>query len=165
MKTRAILLMILFASLGIINAQDPRTDPLAETYIIRNGGGDELVTIQSGDKINVNIYKYYKAFERFSRDTLVKTLTWTGDTKGDPHDMDLADLDRDESLEIVAAWNYNKHVEIAVLKPDPERLVVDSINAWEKTVRLGKSSPAIFSSSPWPILSCVLVQTGNLDSD
>jgi len=60
MKTYVVFLLIMLISFGIIEAQLPEDDPLAESYIIHYGGGDELVTIES----DISIYKFYKALER-----------------------------------------------------------------------------------------------------
>jgi hypothetical protein len=138
MKTYVIFLLAMFISFSLLEAQLPEDDPLAESYIIHYGGGDELVTF---DFANISIYKFYKSLERYNHDTLIKTLTWSG-VSGYPNsaDMDLADLDNDELDEIVATWINNNQVEIVVLKADPARLIVDSISAWDKIIRLSKTN-------------------------
>ncbi len=164
MKTQVVFLLIMFISFGIVEAQLPEDDPLSESYIIHYGGGDELITFEN----DISIYKFYKALERYNHDTLIKTLTWSS-VGGYPYsyDMDIADLDNDELSEIVATWINNNQVEIVVLKADPARLIVDSISAWDKIIRLSKTTPATFITEDnwYPILSGVFVKTANLDSD
>jgi hypothetical protein len=164
MKTYGLFLLAMLISFGILRAQLPEDDPLSESYIIHYGGGDELVTFE-GD---ISIYKFYKALEYYNHDTLVKTLTWSG-FEGYPfsHDMDLADLDNDELEEIVATWINNNQVEIVVLKADPARLIVDSLSAWDKVIRLSKTTPAVYKpENDWlPLISGVFIKTANLDSD
>jgi hypothetical protein len=167
MKTLISLLPVMVLSFGLLLAQDPEYDPLAETYIIQNGGGDELVTMSSE---NISIYKYYKALERYNHDTLIHLLSWSDASfpllwQGSSYDIELADLDQDDLKEIIAVFNTGNKVEIALLKADPARMNVDSIHAWEKTVRLSKSSPAVYDPDDYWILPGVFVQAGNLDAD
>ena len=161
MKTYFVFLVIMFISFGIMEAQLPEDDPLSESYIIHYGGGDELVTFE-GD---ISIYKFYKALEYYNHDTLIKTLTWGSADYKPSSDMDLADLDNDELNEIVAAWINNNQVEIVVLKADPARLIVDSISAWDKIIRLSKITPTAYAPANWQLLPGAFVKTANLDSD
>jgi hypothetical protein len=62
LKPILLLLLFLLTSINSINAQDPEIGPLKDSYIIQNGGGDELVT---GGSQGINIFKYYKAFEKY----------------------------------------------------------------------------------------------------
>ena len=165
MKTKIVSLFAILLTYSTIEAQLPEDDPLAESYIIHRGGGDELVAFEPS---GIDIYKFYKALEYYNNDTLIKTLSWNG-LVGYPYsyDIDLGDLDNDELSEIVATWVNSSQVEIVVLKADPARLIVDSISAWDKIIRLTKTTPATYITEDnwYPLLSGVFVKTANLDSD
>ena len=66
--------------------------------------------------ININVYKYYKAFELFPRDTLIKAGSWWESIETSFSDMDLCDLDNDDLHEIVAVWHSADQVEMVLLK-------------------------------------------------
>jgi hypothetical protein len=163
MKSRIFLLQLLLLSFLAVSAQDPADDPLAESYIIRNGGGDELVTMEFGDPV-VKIYKYYKAFEQYSHDTLIETLTWNGGG-GSISDMDVADLDRDNLYEIVVAWLSNNMVKMAVLKADPAKMFVDPDHGWKKISLAEKTSPPVYAPQNWMVFPDLFVRAANLDAD
>jgi hypothetical protein len=165
MKIKSLLLLPLLLSCYVNQAQNPDDDPLAETYIIENGGGDELVTITSGSKVRINIFKYYKATQKYACDTLVPTLSWQSESSSSGSDMDLADLDRDNLDEILAAWISNNAVQIAVFKIDPGKMHVDPDNAWEKISRETKSSPLAYSAENWAIMSDIFIREASLDAD
>jgi len=143
-------------------------DPLADSYTIHNGGGDELITLDGGyysSPLEISIFKMYKAFELYPQDTLLKVLSWNAESPGNFSDIALSDFDKNELQEIVAVWDNDRQVEIVLLKADPARLTVDSTNAWDSVERITKSNPAIFESAGWGLLSGVFVKTGNFDSD
>jgi hypothetical protein len=166
MRNCIIFLLSIFLTYGLIHAQLPEDDPLAESYTIHDGGGDELITIGNVyPMFEISIYKYFSAFQPYSRDTLIQMLTWDTEGTYDYFDMDLYDLDNDELQEIVAARLAADQVEISVLKADPARLMVDSTNAWGKIVQVSKSSPAPINNGQWDLGDGIFVKCGNFDSD
>ena len=76
-----------------------------------------------------------------------------------------SDLDGDSIAEIINVWIENDRVEIAVLKPDPAFLSIDSLAYWQKIVRLHKNDPALYNPSTWGLVNVCLVETGNFDDD
>jgi hypothetical protein len=162
---RTLLLLLLFCLFFTVTySQDPADDPLAESYIIRNGGGDELITMEYG-RSDLRILKYYKAFELYSHDTIIELLTWNGEGRGSSSDLDLADLDRDNIDEIVAAWISNNIVKMAVLKVDPSKMFVDPENGWDKIVLAEKSDPPQYAPQDWMLLPDLFIRTAHLDAD
>jgi hypothetical protein len=94
-----ILSLIIFIPFNMF-AQSPIDGPLSDSYIIQNGGGDELVTL---DNDEINIYKYSRAMELFSKDTLLKVLSWPVEySQIQWCDIDLKNLDNDATSEILA---------------------------------------------------------------
>lgn len=165
MKAKITISFVLLLSFGWMKAQ-VQEDPLAETYIIQNGGGDELVTMNGGGQVDITIYKYFKAKELYARDTLVRASNYGGSSCYEmEYDMDLADLDQDGYGEIVAAWQSDNHIDMVVLKADPARLNVDEANAWSRTVPWSKTSPALFEPLDWQVKTGIFVTAGNLDQD
>jgi len=158
--------LLMFLSSINIMSQIPENDPLAESYIIHNGGGDELISFSQN---NISIYKYYKAFEYYNHDTLMNMLSWSDDDFplewASVFGMDLRDLDNDKLQEIMAVYKAGNEVKIVVLKADPASLTIDSINAWKNIKQITKSSPGIYEPSYWQIANGFLVKAGNLDSD
>jgi len=159
---RYVLLLVTLLSYPLLtNAQFNEDDPLVESRIIHDGGGDELIGVGDG----ISLFKYYKAQQLFARDTLIQVLTWP--SGGYNYDIDVGDLDGDALDEIVAAWktwNANNPIEMVVLQPDPMRLTVDSTNAWKNIVRLNKSNPPQMESA-WRTYNGPLIKIGNFDAD
>lgn len=165
MRTRILLCLVTLLPCSWIIAQ-VEEDPLAETYIIQNGGGDELVTMDGGEQMDITIYKYFKAHERYASDTLVWAMNYGGSScYGGEYDMDLADLDHDGYKEIVAAWSSEGRIDVVVLKADPARLNVDEANAWSRTVPWSKTSPSLYEPQHWNVSPGIFVTAGNLDPD
>jgi hypothetical protein len=160
------VIVLMFLSINMMDAQVPQNDPLAESYIIHNGGGDELVTFSLE---NISIYKYYKAFEYYNHDTLVNLLSWSDDNFplpwGSVFGIDLGDLDKDHLQEIMAVYKADNEVKTVILKADPASLTIDSINAWKNIKQITKSSPGIYQPSISQSIVGFLVKSGNLDSD
>ena len=165
MESRILLLFFLMVTFCITNAQDPSDDPLSETYIIRDGGADELVTITPGYRVRIKVFKYYMKSEMYNHDTLVPTLTWQNEKIAYTADMDVADIDRDNLDEIIAAWITGNTVEMALLKVDPAKMYVDPENGWKKISMETKSSPLVYTPGNWGLISDIFVREGNLDAD
>ncbi len=159
-----LLLAFLAMSFCVSNAQEPAEDPLAETYIISNGGGDELATLASWYP-GIKILKYYKAHEKYSHDTLIETLTWRAEGYCEISDMDLYDLDKNNLDEFIFAWITNNMVKMAVLKLDNANMYVDPENAWEKISLAEKSSPAVYEPAHWSVMRDIFVRGARLDAD
>ena len=49
MKNLFFVCLIFIVLFNLTFAQEPEKDPLAESYIIRGGGGEEIVSIQGGN--------------------------------------------------------------------------------------------------------------------
>jgi len=166
MKRTFVCLNIILVFCSLLSAQLPADDPLAESYIIHNGSGDELITVQGNySSIEVNIYKYYRAYELYSRDTLLHCQSWTEQSNCYFFDMDIYDFDNDELSEILTVWISGQQVEIALLEPDPARLTIDSTGAWSRIERLAKTTPAPITTNMWDLAGGVFVKSGNFDSD
>ena len=161
MKIITFLLLILAFS-GTVYAQVTEDHPLSGTNIIQNGGGDEIFNLSGS---NVSVFKYYKAMEKYSVDTLVKTASYQLESSWARPDMDLADVDNDGMSEILASWTWDQKAEITMLKVDPAKLTIDPENAWSHVVSVTKSSPAVYQSPEWMVSSLVMIKGGNLDSD
>lgn len=135
-------------------------DPFAGSYVIHDGGGSEIVTID-GSFININ--RYIKAQELFAEDTLVQLLSWHAG--GSISDLDVGDLDGSALEEIVAVWSGSDPLGMVVLQADPARLNIDQENAWKKITQISKTSPARYYPQSYGIWNDVLVKMGNFDSD
>ncbi len=59
----------------------------------------------------------------------------------------------------------NDVVKIAVLKPDPSLLSIDTLAQWQKIVELQRSTPVPYDASNWFLPKVVLVESGNFDTD
>ncbi|MBN2708798.1 MAG: T9SS type A sorting domain-containing protein [Calditrichaceae bacterium] len=155
--------MVLFSFIFTLPlpAQVYENDPLEDGYIIRNGGANEIITT---DNFGVSVLKYYKEMELAPWDTVVSVLYYGADWADGIYDMTTADVDGDSLDEIIKVWINNDQVEIAVLKPDPALLSIDSLADWQKIVRLHKSDPAPYSLD-WFLPEAVLVEAGNFDAD
>jgi hypothetical protein len=170
MKTGFWVSLCLFLTYGLLQAQITEDDPLAESYTIHDGGGDELITFGAGDSpwFGISVYKYFRASELYARDTLLQMLTWGtsySELWDKNYDVDTYDLDNDQLDEIVAAEIDDNQVEIYLLKADPSRLMVDSTNAWEKIEHISKISPVPINTGLWDLGGGLLVKCGNFDSD
>ena len=166
MKTKSFFsLLLLFLLCNVLPAQDPEVHPLSDTYIIQYGGGNEIVSF---DNASVSIFKYYKAMEKYSSDTLVMIASHpigSGYGWESLKDLTLADMDGDGLDEILAAWPKDNKAEWVLLKVDPGKLNVDPENAWSKVVNVSKTSPAVYNPSDWQLYPVVLIKACNLDSD
>jgi hypothetical protein len=159
-----ILSLIIFIPFNMF-AQSPIDGPLSDSYIIQNGGGDELVTL---DNDEINIYKYSRAMELFSKDTLLKVLSWPVEySQIQWCDIDLKNLDNDATSEILAVGTdgSNGPITVAVLKVDPSRIMADPDNAWKKTVQFSKTDPPPYEPENWEIMNGIFIKGGNFDSD
>ena len=163
MKISVFLFLIMIISMNMLYAQSYENDPLEDGYIIHNGGGQEI--INSTEK-SVSILKYYKEMEIAPWDTVVSILRYDHSSSEGIPDMVTSDLDGDSLSEIVNVWIENNAVQIAVLKPDPSLLSIDSLATWQKIVRLQKKDPALYHDNIGNNLpEVVLVQSGNFDAD
>ncbi len=164
MKSTLFFLVLLIGSFFGAQAQDPADDPLSETYIISNGGGDELATMASWYP-GIKILKYYKAHEKYTNDTLIEALTWRGEGSCEISDLNLYDLDNNDLDEFILAWITNNMVKMAVLKLDPANMYVDPENAWEKISLAEKSTPAVYEPAHWSVMRDIFVRGARLDAD
>ena len=164
MKIYSATLFVLLFSLICFTTAFPQNDPLEDHHLIRNGGGQEII-YSSPD--SVSILKYYKEMEISPWDTVVSVLGYNHnyDYNDGITDMITSDLDGDSLNEIVNVWTEGNNVEIAVLKPDPNLLSIDTLAKWQKIVRLEKTDPLPYNSGDWILPKVVLVQSGNFDSD
>ena len=155
------LLPLFFIFISVpIAAQEPTDDPLADSYIIQAGGGNELVGINGSE---VAIYKYFEKLTLFDRDSLVMTLNYN--TSGEINDVCIDDFDHDQLSEIALAMESNGQAKWMLLKADENLLSIDTLARWAKTVEGTVSGPAIYSPPEWGLISPVLIKSGNLDSD
>ncbi|MBN2413568.1 T9SS type A sorting domain-containing protein [candidate division KSB1 bacterium] len=156
-----VLIFPLLCSISVF-AYDYENDPLEDAYIIQNGSGQEIIASSYN---SVSICKYFEEMQVSPWDTLVSVLRYDHNTsKGFP-DIAATDLDGDSLAEIVKVWIENNGIEIAVLKPDPAFLRIDSLASWKKIVRLKKSNPGLYNSPNWFLPPVSLVETGNFDDD
>ena len=162
MKLITKFLMILALIYTSLAAQSYENDPLEDGYIIHDGGSQEIVTSEDN---KVSIFKYYKEMQLAPWDTVVPVLRYEHGRSDGIYDLITSDLDGDSLNEIVKVWIKDDMVEIAVLKPDPNFLSIDSLAEWQKIVRIQKSSPVPVEGSHWYLAPVVLVDAGNFDSD
>ena len=162
MKNLNTILIILILSVIPVIAQDYDNDPLEDGYIIHNGGGQEIISSTNG---SVSLYKYYSEMEIAPWDTLIQILPYYHGYGEGFTDMITADFDGDSLNEIVKVWIENDAVKIAMLKPDPSLLSIDSLAEWRFTIQLQKNNPVPTQSSDWFLPYVVLVEAGNFDDD
>ncbi len=168
MKKLFFLSLIFIVLFNLTFAQEPEEDPLAESYIIRGGGGEEIVKIKGGAEASyISIYKYFREMEFAPGDTMINMLSYliSPGGYGVIYDIAVNDLDADGLNEIVAVWTADGAVEIVVLKPDPDLLGIDSLAGWQREIQLQKQSPVIHSGFEFGMPPVALVQIGNFDSD
>jgi hypothetical protein len=151
------LLLIQFFIIPIFS----QNDPLEGHSIIHNGGGQEIIYSSPG---SVSIFKYYKAMEISPRDTVLSVLGYSHSGATGIPDMITSDLDADSLSEIVKTWIEGSKVKIAVLKPDPNLLSIDTLANWQKINTLEKTSPVPVGENNG-YTKVVLVESGNFDSD
>ncbi len=153
-------------------AQDTENDPLAEARVIQYGGGEEIIDMNyeyvSGDyEVSIEVSKYYEAMSLFARDTVIRVLTYSEPVdEGSLYNAShiTLEVNDDDMSEIVAAWENNGAIEIAVLRADPSRLGIDSIAQWDKVTRFTKSDPAWFKGEWW-LTSPPLLAAGDFTAD
>jgi len=157
-----LTLILLFCRLTY--AQDLTDDPLAESYIIQVGGGNEIIALSDG---TISIYKYFQGQAVYARDTLVQVLSYSPPDYVVFSDFSSDDFDNDGVEEIAEGWiDYtNKQIHYSLLKPDQYTLGIENEARWKKTIEATVSGPAIFSPGGWGVSSPVFVQSGNFDLD
>ena len=172
MKKLIFLCIFVIISFRLTYSQGTEDDPLADSYIIHDGVGEEIAAIEMTyeegiDYVKISLYKYFKEMEYAPWDTVINVLSYLEaiPTYYSYSDMTIADLDSNGLNEIVAVWTKNTAVEIALLQPNPDLLGIDTLASWQKVVRLQKSDPALFSSDEWHLPEAVFVKTGNFDTD
>jgi len=131
------IVMLHFTSLAAF-ADDPdtlRTDPLAESQVIRKGG-HELIGIRANESITIEVSKYFD--ERISPPNILKVLEYHGpnvDSYFNRYNMTTADVNGSGLPEIVAAWTISGEIEIVALRADPiylgAEILGDSNAVWE----------------------------------
>ncbi len=167
------ILVLLLSSM--IFAQEPDSDPLGQSRIIR-GNGEEVVHIGPGNESNtrnhleISILKYFKELEYVAQDTLVKMLSWSTSVTSVWsmfYDLKVADLDNDGLSEIAAVWIEpgSQDIELAVLKPNPDLLGIDSLASWEKVERETINDPQIIDVGEYFLPNIAFVDAGNFDTD
>ncbi len=146
-------------------------DPLAESYIIKNGGGQEIavLTSHSGDVV-IDVFKYFKEMEIAPHDSLIHASRYISPHTFRPNgelDMTVDDFDGDFLSEIVAAWEgTDGTVQLCILKPDPTFLgAIDSLASWAKIRHLEKNNPLLFRSGGWQAPPDIQLSAGNFDAD
>jgi len=172
-----LIYLFLFISLmyGVGNSQEPDSDPLAQSRIIR-GNGEEVAYIgpnydsSTGDHLEISILKYFKELEYVPQDTLVKMLSWktpVASSWGMFYDLKVADLDNDGLNEIAAVWieGGSQDIDLAILKPNPDLLGIDSIANWAKIERHKINDPQIINDGGSFLPNIAFVDAGNFDTD
>jgi hypothetical protein len=164
MKNIMFILSIFLISFLPVFAQQPADDPLADSYIIQVGGGNEIITNSEGI---VGIYKYFKDSPLYSSDTLIQVLYYYPNVYTVSSDIICDDLDNDGFAEIITArLVYDpRQVDYTLLKADPSLLSIDSLADWDKVVEGTVQGLPAFDPPGWGVLSPVMIQTGNFDSD
>lgn len=164
MKTKAAFFLLGLFQCYVLSSQNTDVHPLSDTYVIQNGGGNEIVSFQDA---SIAVFKYYKAMEKYPCDTLVKLTSFMTEAgyDWDFKDISLADLDGDGLDEIIASWIKNSKVELIVLKVDPGKLNVDPENAWIKEVNVSKASPAVYQPADWQLYPVIQTKACNIDSE
>ncbi len=175
MKNVLYLFMFISLMYGVSIAQDPDSDPFSQSRVIR-GFGEEVAYIgpnyesNSGDHLEISILKYFKELEYVAQDTLVKMLSWKTPVTaswGMFYDLKVADLDNDGLNEIAAVWieRGSQDIELAVLKPDPDLLGIDTLANWIKVEREKINDPQILDIRGSFLPNIAFVDAGNFDTD
>ncbi len=167
-----ISIFSLLFTFQFLPAGDLQDDPLSESYIIREGGGNELIGIKQAYvsyptyAISVEVSKYFKAMQVTPTDTILRVLEYREEFDSYDVQYDLVTLNAngDELSEIVAAWIVNNKIEIVVLQAEPTFLGIDTLASWSKVTRLSKSDPTWFEGDWW-LLSPPLLAVGEFDGD
>ncbi len=125
MKNFLFFLALILLFYQLTYAQDLTDDPLAESYIIQVGGGNEMIALSDG---TISIYKYFQGQAVYARDTLVEVLSYSPPDYVLFSDFICDDFDNDGVEEIAEGWidNTNKQVHYSLLKPDQYTLSIDS---------------------------------------
>jgi hypothetical protein len=74
MKNLTVKFFISLFYSSLVFAQSPDCDPLADSYMIQVGGGNQLLALNYSE---VTIYKYVDNHAIFDQDTLVNTLSYS----------------------------------------------------------------------------------------
>lgn len=156
-----ITMLLCLFTIGL-HAQSYENDPLEDGYLIQDGQSQEIV---NSDYNDVTIYKYYKEMHLAPWDTIIPVLKYEHSRSEGFHDMITCDLDGDSLSDIVKVWIDNNAIEIAILKPDPNLLSIDTLAKWQKIVRIQKNDPVPFDANYWFLAKVVLVDAGNFDTD
>jgi hypothetical protein len=146
MKTTLTVLavLVLYAMLSLQQpgyAQDTSDDPLKESWVIRKGGGDEIIGF-TGEVVIVS--KIYPAMEFAPVDTVVTVLSYRSKNNWwDLHAFTTLNVNDNGLADIVAAWLLDGgKVELLALRADPNRLSLDSHAEWEMSKYFTKTGPA-----------------------
>ena len=161
-QIKPFLVAILFAA-QVALAQ---IDPLAESYIIRQGGGDELVGY-AGQTIELS--KYFKSGIVSQSDTLITMLNYQMDNDlwESSSPFILGDFDGNELSEIAAVVisQDDKSISLVLLQANPDLLGVDTLATWSKIIHTSITDPAPFASEWYISAPSPGVYQGDFDGD
>jgi hypothetical protein len=146
MKTKLTILIVLVLCAIMsfpqpLSAQSTTDDPLKESRVIRQGGGDEIIGF-TGDVIIVS--KLFRAMELAPVDTVVTVLSYRSQNNWwDPNAITTLTINENGLADIVAAWLLDGgKIELLALRADPNLLSIDSLASWEIEKHYTKSGPA-----------------------
>ena len=141
-------------------------DPLAESYIIREGGGEELVGY-AGNIIELS--KYFKPGIVSQSDTMITMLNYQMDNDlwGSTSPFILGDFDGNELSEIAAVVTSQdgKSIRLVLLQADPDLLGIDTLATWSKIIQMSKTDPVPFQSEWYVAAPGPGVYAGDFDGD
>lgn len=157
-----LLVLLLFAKQVILS----QNDPLAKSYIIREGGGDELVGY-AGQTIELS--KYLKSGIVSQSDTLITMLNYQMDNDlwESTSPFILGDFDGNELSEIAAVVTSQdgKSINLVLLQADPDLLGIDTLATWSKIIQISKTDPIPFQSEWYIKAPGPAVDAGDFDGD
>jgi len=156
-------------------AQSQDEGPLAESRVLRDGGGDEIIgfidTDPWGDR-RIVVSKYFPSDKDTLSGAYLDVLTflmpdfatnWWG--LEDPYNYDLITLNNDNELyDVVAAWtDHDYRLQLVALRADPNRLSNVDLAEWEK--ERWRTVPHTSLPSHDGVSSRVLLASGDFTGD
>ena len=175
---KSVLLFIaVFVLTSIQHAygQNPTDGPLAESRVLRNGGGDEIIGVFT-DSNNpwqdrrIVVSKYFPPDKDTPSGAYSDVLTFLMHGSAshfgpvDPYNYDLITISNDNELsDIVAAWiDHDFRLQLVALRADPNRLSNVDLAEWER-IRWRSAPHQSFPQDG--VSSRVLLASGDITGD
>lgn len=148
--------LLILMVLQPLAAGDSDDGPLAESRVLRDGGGDEIIGVftDSNNPLvdrRIVVSKYFLPDKDTPSGAFLDVLTFLMPGSApyygleDPYNFDLITINNDNELsDIVAAWiDFDFRLQLVALRADPNRLSNVDLAEWEKERRRTAPHPSL----------------------